>query len=210
MVVRKENKKLKVVWICGFTNSLVQKKLKPLKRIGEIAPWITNLIHIFENNPDIELHIISPHTGIPHIKSFEHNEIRYHFLPQGIPLIGLKWPSFFPLDLWTDYFFIKKFVKKLVTKINPDIIHLHGAENTYHTASITQFKDKYPILVTLQGFINNSRSNNKRVIRRKKREKDIYNLFSHFTYRTKTMIRQIEQFRPDANVYFLRYPRKKI
>ena len=46
-----ENKKLKVVWLCYFSNHYVQEILKPKKPGGEFALWITSMISLFENIP---------------------------------------------------------------------------------------------------------------------------------------------------------------
>lgn len=200
--------KLKVVWLCGFTNAQVQEKLKPWRKIGEIAPWISNLIPLFENDQEIELHIISTHLWIPYTKSFKMNGVHYHFVCQGIPLLGRRWPAFFPFDLWTDYYLNKRSVKRLVDKIKPDIIHLHGAENTYHTPAIIQFKNNYPVFITLQGFVHQSAVNSKRVMRRKQREIQIYKTFRHYGVRTKTMTGVLKSFNPEAVFHWHNYVQK--
>lgn len=184
--------------MCGFTNKMVQQKIKPMKYVGEIAPWISNLISVFENNEHIELHVISPHQYIRGTKKFSHCGIHYYFVNQGIPLAGKNWPSIFPLDLWTDYYMFRKKIKSLVEKINPDIIHLHGAENTYHSSAIMQFSGEYPVFVTVQGIINQSGSETKRVLRRKQREKEIFRTFRHFGYRTETMVADIKKMSSEA------------
>jgi len=203
-------KKLKVVWLCGFTNELVQQKINPRRRRGEIAPWINNLIQVFEHNQDIELHIITPHLHISKYKQFSHNGIFYHVFNQGIPLLGINWPPFFPMDLWTDYLLIKRKVRSIINRIKPDIIHLHGAENTFHTAAILQFHEKLPVFITIQGFINKSGAKGKRIVRRQERERKIYQTFSHFGYRTETMGNTIKEFNKNAVLHWHRYPIKPI
>lgn len=200
-----ENQKLKVVWLCGFTNQMVQDRIKPWKRVGEIAPWITGLIKVFEENENVELHIVTPHQYISRTKHFTHKGVHYHFFNQGLPVWGRRWPSFFPADLWMDYFFIKRKIKKLVNSIKPDIIHLHGAENTYHTSGVLQFHGQFPVFITVQGFIGKSSSTGKRAMRRKERESQIYKTFRHFGYRTKTMGDNIKEFNPEAVLHWHQY-----
>lgn len=197
--------KLKIVWLCGFTNQQVQELLKPHRKVNQIAPWISGLLKIFENNNEVELHVISPHLYISRYKRFELNGITYHFINQGIPFLGIKWPTFFPADLWMDYYYIKKQVGAIIKEINPDLIHLHGAENTYHSAAIMQFEHKLPVFITVQGIINNSSSKSPRAIRRKIREKQIYNTFKHFGIRTKTMGEDVKRFNPSAKLHWHSY-----
>lgn len=193
-----QDKKIKVVWLCGFTSSMIQQHLKPRRKVGEIAPWIKNLLSVFENSEQVELHVISPHQFINRTMKFSLHGINYYFVNQGMPLTGRNWPSFFAFDLWTDYYFLRKKIKSLVMQIDPDVIHLHGAENTYHSAAILQFAENYPVLVTVQGIINFSRSETKRVLRRKQREKLIYKTFRHFGYRTETMAADIKTMNSEA------------
>lgn len=208
------NKKLKVVWLCGFTNAFVQDMIKPWKKVGEIAPWISSLLKLFEENDYVELHVVSPHQWISGVRSFKSKGVTYHFFNQGMPIIGRRWPSFFPFDLWTNYYFVKKQVARIVRNINPDIVHLHGAENTYHTNAIFQFHNKYPVFVTVQGILSNtvfaSRTKRKRTLKRMENERRVYSMFNHFGYRTETMGKDILRLSPSANLHWHNYPMKII
>ena len=149
---------MKIVWLCHFSNEKVQEILKPRKKIGEMASWIFSLIDLFEGLSSIELHVVSPHEYIKSDSNFELNGIYYHFFNAHIPFLGRHWPVIFKFDYWTDFFFNKTKIRKIINRINPDLIHLHGAENAYYSSSIIQFKDKYPILVTIQGFVSHGSS----------------------------------------------------
>ena len=61
--------KLKVIWICGFSNPEIRAKLllATKNKYSDSAPWVTTLIKEFQNMDEIELSIISPHKGL---KSF--------------------------------------------------------------------------------------------------------------------------------------------
>jgi len=71
-----------------------------------------------------------------------------------MPLSGRHWPGLFKLDYWSDFRLNKNYIKNIIIKINPDIIHLFGAENAYYSSTILQFRNKYPIVITVQGFIS--------------------------------------------------------
>ena len=206
--MEQKGNKLKIVWLCGFSNSHIQKRIKVWRKGGEISIWITNLLKLFENSNDIELHVISFHTWMFGYKSFRENGITYHFFNQGIPLIGMNWPEWFPFDFWTDYWWNKIRVKRLVNKIKPDLIHLHGAENTYHTPAIIQFENKYPIFVTVQGFVYKSSEITKKIKRKIEREKYILSNFQYFAYRIESMKRDILNFNPNAVFLYHNYVMK--
>ncbi|MCB5228719.1 MAG: glycosyltransferase family 4 protein [Candidatus Cloacimonetes bacterium] len=195
-------KKLTVVWICHFSNALVQEKLKPWKKKAHFAPWISQTIPIFENHPDIQLHIIAPHEYISGSKEFTHKGVHYHFFNPYIPIWGRHWPGFFKWDEWTNYAYNKKVVKSLIQKIAPDVIHLQGAENPYYSSTILPLLGLYPIVINLQrvllSFLN---QNNKRAII----EKDILDKARNISIRTETMKSDISSYRPDANIHWVRY-----
>jgi glycosyltransferase involved in cell wall biosynthesis len=204
----KENK-LKVLWLCYFSNKEVQDQLKPWKRIGEFAPWISSMITLFENDQDIELHVVSQHEWIPGYKHFVNKGVKYYFINKGIPLIGRHWPGFFRFDVWTDLFLTKKIISGIVKKVNPDIIHMQGTENLFCT-SVIQFHKKYPVFITIQGFIHKSLNSNKVEIVRAKKELEILKMFRHYGYRTKTMGEDILSLNSDAVLHWHKYPMKTI
>lgn len=161
--------KLKIVWICHFSDPLIRNNLslkkycfKNLikKMIGkdnlnyyDFAPWITNLIKEFEKLTNVELHIISPHKGLKRKK--------VHFAMNGISYNFFKYEHFFGLDFIVNiickkrtYRSNRKIIKGLVESIKPNIINLIGAENPYYSASVLDIKNT-PIFVSLQTIYTN-------------------------------------------------------
>ena len=144
----------KIVLLCHFTNNEIQNKIKPYKQIQEFAPWIPMFASAFENQNGIELTIISPHKYISRTKHFKLRGVNYYFYNAHIPIIGRHWPSIFKWDYISYFYFNRLKTRILVKNIKPDIIHLFGAENAYYSSTILQFKKKYPIVITIQGFIS--------------------------------------------------------
>lgn len=201
------NTKIKVVWLCHFTNSTVQEKIKANKKINEYAPWIPPYIELIKELKDIELYVISPHEYISGVKTFISEEVNYYFYNAHMPLIGRHWPGFFKWDYISNFNSNKRITKRIVNGIKPDLIHLHGAENAYFCSSILQFFDKYPIIFTLQGLI--SSTSEKSFFQVKKRieiEKIILTKISHAFYSTETMKSQLISFNPKMHFYWNDYP----
>ena len=146
--------KLKIVWICHFTNAEVQDLIPLWKNSNEFATWIPNTIKGFENLIKIELYVICPHRYIKKMTQVTLRNIKYYFIPIGIPIIHRHWPNFLKLDIYTKFYFFRLKVKKIILSINPDLITLFGAENAYYSSSILDFKNRYPVLVVIQGFIS--------------------------------------------------------
>jgi glycosyltransferase involved in cell wall biosynthesis len=202
---------MKIVWLCHFSNKKVQEILKPSKKVAETAPWISALISLFEEVPNVELHIVSPHKYIGSNRQFILSGIHYHFFNAHIPFLGRHWPGFFKIDYLTDFYLSKVKVRKIINMINPDLIHLHGAENAYYSSTILQFKDIYPVLVTIQGFVSHASSqDNLQVKKCINVEEEILRSLSHFGYRTQEMKKDILSFNPKAKLHWHFYPTKEI
>ena len=163
--------KLKVAWICHFSNEKVREKLPLSKRsflnrlkmllekqpyvYTDIAPWINNLITEFEEFKDVELHVIAPHAGLSPFKySFEMNGIYYHFFKPDLPsrldvlvrrLLHKEKRLFLLNRLW---------VKQFIKEIQPDIVNLIGTENPYYSIAVLDIED-IPVFVSAQTVYTN-------------------------------------------------------
>jgi glycosyltransferase involved in cell wall biosynthesis len=198
---------MKVVWICHFTNEEVQKYIKLYGKREEFAPWIPNLIRGFESLNDIDLHVISPHFLINKFTKFKLRKVNYYFIPAGVPILHKNYPNFLPLNAFCNYFLFNRRVKKIVTKINPDIINLIGAENAYYSSSILQFDKIYPVIVTIQGFISEIKSNNVSLknIFRAKTEIEILKRFKYFIGEEDSE-KYIKRFNNSFNFFLAYFP----
>lgn len=199
--------KYKVVWLCHFSNAEIQRLLSPHKPVAEYAPWIKSLLHLFKDDDQIELHVIFQHEYLSFSKHLIENGIHYHAIRKGIPLLGRHWPRFFKWDRWTNYSFWKRKSKRVIQKIKPDMIHMHGFENEFCT-TIFQFKDNYPVFITIQGFVSQSKQESKTLTIRKENELNIIRNFNHFGVRTKTMESDLKAINPDGKCYWHQYPIK--
>lgn len=166
-----KEEKLKVVIICHFSNPQVREHL-PLdsrwlynivrrlmrlpikgKGYGDIAPWDTNIINGMKERDDVELHVISAHTGLKKmIVSFKEDNVDYHF-------VGCDQATFLKHvipspSLWLKINPMRSRVRKIVCQIDPDIVLLFGAENAYISSTILGI-DNYPKLVMCQTIYNN-------------------------------------------------------
>lgn len=164
--------KIKVVWICHFSNKPTRDKLKLsknrflyrlIKKITkkearnidyrDIAPWVSILIEEFEKFNDVELHVISPQVGLKGLTTeFEMNGVHYHFYNPDISLFLSQLIN--NVKLWLKLQPGSLIVKRFLRKINPDIINLIGAENYYHSCVVLDIKD-VPVLVTCQTIYTN-------------------------------------------------------
>ena len=167
-----QNNILKVAWICHFSNKEFNQKL-PLKagglfaflyklykgkelttEVSDFGVWNINALNEMKKYTDrVELHVIAPY---PHLESnvyeYEEDGIYYHFFRSNTMIVG-KLYSLFPIlyDVHKpSYRRNRSVVKSLISKIEPSIVHLVGAENPYYSLSALDVPQNIKLIVQLQ------------------------------------------------------------
>lgn len=198
--------KIRVVWICHFSNAEVQQILKPSKKVNEYASWIPLSLKYIENNNKFEINIIAPHEYIRGIHQFDLREIHYYFFNPYMPIIGRHWPKFFKWDYISNFAKSKRIVRRLINQIKPDVIHLQGAENPYYSSTVLQFIDKHPTVLTVQGFFSHSSGGEKGLtLKRMNIEQEILQKIPVAFYRTKKMAMDIQMYNPNVHLFWHTY-----
>lgn len=173
--------KIRVLWICHFSNNEIQDKLPLWRGFNEFASWIYNAIAGFEKRDDVELHIVAPHIYLKRDTHFILRGINYHFLSYGFPVLNRPWPSFLALDAKFGYPYLTRKIARTVIKINPDVVNLQGAENAYYSSSILRLKYKFPCVITIQGFACHMKDKTSQINKRRILvEKKILRSFKYF------------------------------
>lgn len=190
--------KLKVVWVCHFSDSktrkyLERKRFSLLSGIHKIlgkqyfnkdfAIWIPNAIKEFEKFNDVELSIIFPHRGVRReIQTFNINGIHYYcYRSEDDNLL-----SFFIQHalkrVKASYSKNRKVIKEIIKTVSPDVVHVIGAENPYYSLAALDAPKGIPLIVSLQTLMSDTSFKKNYPIRR-----DLYD------YRSKSEIAIIER-----------------
>ena len=199
------NKKITVVWLCHFSNQEM-KDFFHTPHVKEMAPWINNLIESFQDRTDVELHIVAPNIFTNKRQDVKIKNVQYHFYQHTSYFIPQKVYRLLRFETQTNYYFVKKRIEKIIKNINPDIIHLHGAENPYYSAGILPLIKYFPTLVTIQGFIRNTSERNSIIINKRiEIEEAILKRAMHIGVRTKEMSKTALEINPKTVLHFHRY-----
>lgn len=162
---------IRVVWITTFSNSEVRSYLSFRKarlegfirkltgsssmRDHDFAQWVTNGINCMKKHTDVELHVISPHHFLKgDLQEFVNDGIHYHFYASEAYSLSFKINAHLGKVRNYEYLHNRKRIIELVNKINPDIIHLIGAENEDYALSILDMPKDKPIIAQLQTLLN--------------------------------------------------------
>ena len=164
--------KIIVVWLCHFSNSFVHEKLdlgsnffiKIVKRLAgkattplipEFANWITNGIAEMEKMSEVELHVVCPYPNLKNkTQEFSENSINYHFFrSEDAELRIILYKKLFRPSNY-NYCRNRSRIHKILDAIQPDIIHLFGAENPYYASALLDNCGKSIIIAQLQTLMN--------------------------------------------------------
>jgi len=205
--------KIKVAWVCHFSNNEIRKQLPLAKKgvqVSDFAPWITNLLDEFKRFGEIELHIISPHRGLNvFTHSFDMDGIHYHFFQADAPFLNRHWPHLFRLDAWTGFAFNRFLVRRFLSKIQPDLINLIGAENAYYSSTVLGIRN-IPLLISIQGIYSNEErfKAEKKDIVRCNIERKVHSENKYFGISAPFMPDLIRRDVPDPILFWNRFPIK--
>lgn len=164
-------KKLKVALVCHFSNPAVREHLPLSKRMlyiigrrllglpsksagyGDVAGWDTYMIELLRQRKDIELYVISAHSGLKkRVVNFELNGVHYSFVRvDGATLLKHIIPN---PALWHKMNPIRPVVRRLVRSIKPDVLALIGAENAHISGTVLGIEG-IPLIVKCQTIYNN-------------------------------------------------------
>lgn len=166
---------IKVAYICTIANKDINAHL-PLKMdvwtkllyrkhhfplnvdVKDVAVWNSNFIEqIHRNHKDVELHVIAPYRFLK-VKSFEYEQsnIHYHFFRNDDDnLLRVFFRRI--MKVTPDYHRNRKVVKRIIDKVQPDIVHIVGAENPQYALSALDINRNVPLIVQLQTLMNDER-----------------------------------------------------
>jgi len=163
--------KLKVLMVCSFSNAKVREHLPlgeskiyriarhllhlPAKQVvlGDMAGWVTYMVENLRKRDDIELHVICSHSGMKRRKVFFELEGVHYYCLKCEYATSLKYIIRSP-ELWHKLNPMRPLVRKIVKKVNPDIIALIGAENPHISGTVLGIEG-YPLIVKCQTIYDN-------------------------------------------------------
>ncbi len=198
---------MKIIWLCNYSPHRLQEKLG-LKANSSSHPatWLYYLSMELRNRKGVELNIITVITTVEKDYFFRDESINYYILqkrPKYLPKILFKIVSKITPGIWD--VLLKRRTKKIVKKIDPDIINLHGTETPFG-ALINKLN--YPSLVSMQGLLHRiiKVDNNHLLNKMLKNEDKIFKHQRNFVSVRGNMEEIILDHNTEAKFYHLSYP----
>lgn len=159
---------IKVAWLCSFSNNFVRQtvkqrrvfswlmnKTKPMLFNSDFAQWNTNAISEISAYEDISLHVICPVPFLQHEFQDELiGNIHYHFFRDERLSLHYRLSTKFLKPKRREYKINRKRISSILSKIDVDVVHVIGAENTFYSKAVYDIPKSLPVIIQLQTLIN--------------------------------------------------------
>lgn len=165
-----DKRKIRVAWVCSFSNEKMRAGLpfdsggsfKALYKLMGVtfgrdtdsAIWNTNAIEEMEKMDGVELHVICPVRGLAKEEVlYEENGIHYYFFrEQNSDIVRFVWHQLFS-KYTSHYKKNRRVISRFISEIQPDIVHVIGAENPYYSLSLLDVPSNIPTIIQLQALL---------------------------------------------------------
>lgn len=205
--------RMKLAIICHFSTAQIREQLDLVDEshcsYRDFGLWNANIINGLKNRDDIELHVISPHRGMKHpTQEFSLENVNYHFFWKELPQPWEQLEFYlFPQKKW-NYLRNRRYVKRFIKNIKPDLVNLVGAENPYYSITALDIED-IPIIIHCQTvYANPDRIKNTGNMDQYRREIELQ-LFHKTPYiacNGRMYYDLIKQYAPDSIIFPRRWP----
>ena len=145
---------MKLAIICHFSTSQIREKLELVDAshcsYRDFGLWNVNIIDGLKNRDDIELHVISPHRGMKRsTQEFSLENVNYHFFWKELPRPWEQLEFYLCPQVKRHYSRNRRYVRRFIKNIKPDLVNLIGAENPYYSITALDIKD-IPVIIHCQ------------------------------------------------------------
>jgi glycosyltransferase involved in cell wall biosynthesis len=146
------SEKMKVAWLAPYRVGLLVPELKIARtsRGEHAASWVVNLASALADRDDIDLHVVVATAGIRENQTVRKQGITFHVIRHTFPFTVRGFPEYCRLDVMMRYAALRRQIRKVVSEVNPDLIHVHGTEHGYGLASLGM---NIPVILSIQGVI---------------------------------------------------------
>lgn len=144
--------RIRVAWLAPYPPGLLQPEITIVRDSkAHPASWVVNLANALAKREDIELHIITASSGISKNQTLSKDGLTFHVIRHTFPFTVRGFPPYMRLDLLTRYAKLRRQIKHILLKLQPDVIHVHGTEYGYGLAAL---EANVPTIVSIQGIVN--------------------------------------------------------
>jgi glycosyltransferase involved in cell wall biosynthesis len=147
--------KIRVAWLAAYDATRLQPEIailrQPRPELQRPATWIVNLAHALAARNDVDLHVITASSAVGRNETVRRNGVTFHVVRHAFPYTCRGFPPYLRLDLWSRYAYLRRQTTRLLKRLQPDLIHVHGTEYGY---GLVALDTGLPTIVTMQGIVS--------------------------------------------------------
>ena len=161
---------MKIVWLCSVSNTEIRLKLettvnplepflwkavhRKMEKGIDSGIWITNGINEIKNMPEVDLHIVSPCRDLSKMRQdFDIDGVHYHFCRDENSSIFMKIYRYLFSRNSSQFKTNRRRICKIINDINPDLVHVIGAENPQYSLTLLDLPKNIPTILQLQALL---------------------------------------------------------
>jgi glycosyltransferase involved in cell wall biosynthesis len=146
------SKTIRVAWLAPYPPEFLQPELTIVRSPkAHPASWIVNLANALAKRDDVDLQVITASSGILENQTVTKERITFHVIRHTFPFTARGFPAYMRLDVLTRYAFLRRQVRQILLRLQPDVIHVHGTEYGYGLAAL---EANTLTIVSIQGIVN--------------------------------------------------------
>jgi len=143
---------IRVAWLTQYNINKLVPEIKLNRKVTlHNSSWIHTLSEQLVLQKEVELHIITHSHLVDQTQTIKKNGIYFYVIKYNFPFTNKGFPLYMPFDKLTRYYSFSKKARKIINKIQPDILHVHGTEGGYFTPAL---KKNFPCIISIQGIIS--------------------------------------------------------
>ena len=144
---------MKVLWFAPYNLALLQPALALARPQAGFHPcsWIVNLAAALAARGDVELTIATESPAVAGDQIVRQNQITFHVLQSGIPLVHRNFPPWLPVETALGFLPNVRRLRAVARQVCPDIVHAHGTEVAFARAAQAT---GLPAVISIQGIIS--------------------------------------------------------
>lgn len=193
-------KKLRVCWLCRL-QSRDTDDFFGVRSPEYIMPFFPLMLDRLAGVAELDIHVILSNRYTNQSAMFERGNITYHFYSFYDESMFASQPPVFHLA-GIDY--RKKQILALLSRLKPDLVHVHGACFVDFSPAVPDILKRYPTLVSITGFLRNASQESFLNRMSSWFEDNILRSAHNFGTRTDVMEHTIRMINPEA--VFHRHP----
>ncbi|MBN1186224.1 MAG: glycosyltransferase family 4 protein [Bacteroidales bacterium] len=175
---------MKILWLAPYPIDSLKEYVPELQTLRPLkGTWLFNLLDEFGKLHQLSVHVVTYTSKLDKDVTLQVGNLWFHIISYRIPIIKKGYPNYFPINKLISFPALRARLFKVIKKVHPDIIHVHGTEGVYGLVPLDM---ELPVIVSVQGIISEiyRRQITINHYLQRRIERKVLKSYTHFGFRT--------------------------